>query len=140
MLDNSNIWLRRRPKNVLIVRVQGAQHMYFSDLNTIVPFAGKALGVLGTINTSRQTKIMNSYIVSFFNKYLKGNNAPLLDQTTSNYAEVTIEKDKQMQNVWLGYISTTLQIYSGAVKVNTRQANRIAGAPYSNCPCFLWSK
>lgn len=81
----------KEQKNFLIVRINGAQHMNFSDLNTIVPFAGKALGALGKIDTSRQTKIMNSYIVSFFNKYLKGDNVPLLDQTPLNYAEVTIE-------------------------------------------------
>ena len=25
---------------------------------------------------------------------------------------------------------------NGAVKVNTRQANKMAGAAHSNCPCF----
>lgn len=28
------------------------------------------------------------------------------------------------------------QMYRGAVIVNTRQANRIAGPAHSNCPCF----
>ena len=31
-------------------------------------------------------------------------------------------------------ILTIVQIYVGAVKVNTRQANRIAGAAHSKCP------
>lgn len=31
------------------------------------------------------------------------------------------------------------QIYNGAVKQNTKEKNRIAGAVNSNCPCFLYS-
>ena len=32
------------------------------------------------------------------------------------------------------------QIYSGAVRVKIRQANKIHGAANSNCPCFRYSK
>ena len=81
-----------KQKNFLVVSVNGAQHMNFTDLNTIIPNAGKALGALGTINANRQTEIMNTYIVSFFNKYLKEMPDPLLDNSTSPYHEVTIEK------------------------------------------------
>jgi integrase/recombinase XerD len=66
--------------------------MMLLDLNTIVPNAGKALGALGSIPENRQTKIMNTYIVSFFNKYLKEMKEPLLNASTSQYPEVTIEK------------------------------------------------
>lgn len=79
-------------KNFLTVSIHGAQHMNFTDFNVIIPNIGKALGALGTINANRQTEIMNTYIVSFFNKYLKDMQEPLLDASSSQYSEVTIEK------------------------------------------------
>lgn len=81
-----------KQKNFLIVSINGAQHMNFTDLNTIVPNAGKALGALGTIGANRQAEIMNTYIVSFFNKYLKGMQESILNDSSSQYPEVTIER------------------------------------------------
>ena len=34
------------------------------------------------------------------------------------------------------YIPRMPQMYSGAVSINTNEANKIAGAASSNCPCF----
>lgn len=81
-----------KQKIFLVVSINGTQHMNFTDLNTIIPNAGKVLGALGTINANRQTEIMNTYIVSFFNKYLKEMHEPLLNNSTSKYHEVTIER------------------------------------------------
>lgn len=38
---------------------------------------------------------------------------------------------------WLHAFQMIDQIYSGAVRVKIRQANRMQGAANSNCPCFL---
>lgn len=79
-------------KNFLIVSINGAEHMNFTDLNTIIPNAGKTLGALGSVSVNHQTKIMNTYIVSFFNKYLKKIQEPLLSSSSSQYPKVTIKK------------------------------------------------
>ncbi|MGH4121548.1 MAG: alpha/beta hydrolase family protein [Clostridium sp.] len=79
-------------KNFLVVSINGTEHMNFTDLNTVIPNAGKALGALGSISANRQTEITNTYIVSFFNKYLKEMPEPLLNALASQYPEVTIEK------------------------------------------------
>jgi hypothetical protein len=36
-------------------------------------------------------KIINSYMLAFFDEYLKGERSPLLDGSSPNYPEVTIE-------------------------------------------------
>lgn len=82
----------KNQKNFLVIKINGAQHMNFSDLNTIIPNIGRKIGVLGTISADRQEKIINTYIVSFFNKYLKGEYEPMLNQYASKYPEVKIER------------------------------------------------
>lgn len=82
----------KNQKNFLIVSINGSQHMNFTDLNVILINIGKKLGILGSIRADRQTEIMNNYIVSLFNKYLKGEKEPLLDSDSSPYTEVTIQR------------------------------------------------
>jgi predicted dienelactone hydrolase len=82
----------KNQKNFTTVYLNQSQHMNFTDFNTIIPSFGKAFGILGTIDANRQNEVMNSYIVSFFNKYLKGMHEPTLDAATSQYSEVTIDK------------------------------------------------
>lgn len=78
--------------NFMTVSISGSKHMNFSDINSLIPFVGKLTGFLGTINPERQTLIMNSYILSFFDKYLKNSPAPLFDNPVSPYPEVTLTK------------------------------------------------
>lgn len=78
--------------NFLVLGVNGAQHMNFMDLNTTLPRLGKLTGLLGKINGSRQTLIVNTYLNAFFDKYLKGEQEPLLDASVSEFSEVTILK------------------------------------------------
>lgn len=40
-------------KNFLVVSINGTEHMNFTDLNTVVPNAGKALDTLGSITANR---------------------------------------------------------------------------------------
>lgn len=37
---------------------------------------------------------------------------------------------------YICYNPSIVQIYFGAVNVNTKHANKIAGAAHSNCPCL----
>ncbi len=79
-------------KNYIVVSINGSQHMNFTDLNTIVPYVGKSLGALGSIRPDRQTEIMNTYILAFFDKYLKGEQQSILETSSSLYPEVVIER------------------------------------------------
>lgn len=78
--------------NYFIVNVEGAEHMNFTDYNTAIPKIGKSFGLLGNINTNRQTKITNTYLLAFFNQYLKGYDEPLLSSTKSPFSEVRVSQ------------------------------------------------
>ncbi|AGK96360.1 isoform II [Clostridium pasteurianum] len=77
-------------KNYLIISINGAKHIDFTDYTVTVP-ALKLLSILGTIDGSRQEKIMNDYVLSFFNKHLKGMKQPLIDEMISKYPEVSVQ-------------------------------------------------
>ncbi len=73
-----------------VVKITGAKHMNFSDINSLIPVLGKLTGFLGEIKPQRQTEIMNACIVGFFDSHLKG--IPLnLEQLESVYPEVNVE-------------------------------------------------
>lgn len=55
--------------------------------------------------------------------------------TTKVWANLAIKLGLPISYFHRPYASIC-QMYSGAVSVNTRQTNRIAGAAHSNCPCF----
>ncbi len=48
-------------------------------------------GFFGTIEGTRTVKILRTYVVAFFDQYLKGQDQPLLDGPSLNFPEVTIE-------------------------------------------------
>ncbi|MBP7174609.1 MAG: isoform II [Thermoclostridium sp.] len=77
-------------KNFTVVQINGAEHMNFSDLNSLIPAVGKLSGFLGSIRAQRQVNIMNHYILDFFDKHLKGKASTLLDVPSSIYPEVTV--------------------------------------------------
>lgn len=85
--------------------INGTKHMDFSDI-AILKYAspiGQFLTKLGftgceqekAIDGFRATKIVNAYLINFFDKYLKGQPSPLLDGTSKPYAEI---KTKQWTN------------------------------------------
>jgi hypothetical protein len=78
-------------RNYVVVHIDGAGHMNFSDFNSFFPILGKPTGFLGSINSERQTHIMNSCIVNFFNKHLKGMPTPAIKDLTSIYPEVNVQ-------------------------------------------------
>jgi hypothetical protein len=65
----------------------GAGHSNFTDLPLISPMLAQSLGV-GTIDPARCIRIVNAYTLAFFDGYLKGLAAPLLDGPSSDYPEV----------------------------------------------------
>lgn len=78
-------------KNYLIVTVEGSEHMNFTDLNAVIPRIGKTLGVLGNIDSNKQTRITNTYVLAFFEHYLKGSKKAILEKEHSTFSEVQVE-------------------------------------------------
>ncbi len=72
--------------------VNNAEHNDFTDMTFLLPGV-KRIGsdILGKIDGDKQEDIMNEYILSFFNKYLKGIEEPLIDNMRDKYPEVTME-------------------------------------------------
>jgi hypothetical protein len=50
--------------------------------------------VIGTIDPARAVEIINTYVVAFFNKHLKGEDVPLLDAPSADFPEVTFERHR----------------------------------------------
>lgn len=78
--------------NFIIVQIEGAKHMNFSDFNSLMPVLGRLAGFVGKIGQKRQMEILNSYLLNFFDRYLKDQPAPLLDAPVSKFKEVTVIK------------------------------------------------
>ena len=73
---------------------EGAGHSNFTDLPLISPMLAKVLGI-GTINPYRCIRIVNTYTLAFFDRYLKGQDAPLLKGPSSEYPEVIFASRNQ---------------------------------------------
>jgi pimeloyl-ACP methyl ester carboxylesterase len=51
----------------------------------------KSASALGSVDSARANKIVNAYVLAFFDKYLKGKAAPLLDGPSADYKEVQFQ-------------------------------------------------
>ena len=50
------------------------------------------IGDPGPMNGYRSTKIVNAYVLNFFDKYLKNNPSELLDDNNKKYPEVDLPR------------------------------------------------
>lgn len=73
-----------RQTNYIDVTINGAKHLDFTDFTVLLPSL-KYLGALGSTGGYLQEIILKDYVTSFFDKYLKGMNAPLLDESIPKY-------------------------------------------------------
>jgi predicted dienelactone hydrolase len=84
------------PGGAYLVSIAGAKHFNFTDL----PFRQAplmrplfmAVGIEGSIDPGRALQIANAYLVAFFDQYLKGSPAELLQGPSSAYPEVSFDK------------------------------------------------
>lgn len=79
-----------RQTNYIELTVNGARHLDFTDFTILLPSL-KYLGALGATGGDYQEEILRNYVTSFFDKYLKGANEPLLEEGLHKYPEVTVE-------------------------------------------------
>jgi dienelactone hydrolase len=71
-----------------IVLIKKSKHENFSDF----PFMGFLMNKIssGDIASDRCAHIINTYVLAFFAKHLKGERVPLLDGLSSDYSEVVL--------------------------------------------------
>lgn len=70
--------------------IEGTRHYDFSDLPLLSPLS-PWFGLKGPIDGQRVLRIINDYVVAYFDKYLLGIESPLLDGPSSEYPEVEFE-------------------------------------------------
>ncbi len=73
------------------VSIEGSEHFNYSDFSIMSPLY-KMTGLLGPIEGYRMLEITEAYVLAFFDKYLKGQAAPLLDAPADEYPEVEFRK------------------------------------------------
>ncbi|MBN1549208.1 dienelactone hydrolase family protein [Candidatus Babeliales bacterium] len=83
--------------------VKNAGHLDFSDMALsksaaplvhLIAMTNSSLLRLGSINGEKVTEIVNAYLLSFFNKYLKKETSALLDSQDGHYAEIETRNKK----------------------------------------------
>jgi hypothetical protein len=72
------------------VTVRGTTHFDFTDLFLYSPVL-KFTKAFGPISGYRMVKIVNDYVLAFFDKHLKGEMSPLLDGPSADYPEVEFQ-------------------------------------------------
>jgi predicted dienelactone hydrolase len=73
-----------------LVQILGMFHLNFTDIPYWSPIFSW-LGITGPIDGQRGQDIVNAYSLAFFDRYLKGSQAELLNGSTSPYHEVIFE-------------------------------------------------
>ena len=71
------------------VNVKGSTHFNYSDFSMISPIF-KRIGFLGPIDATRMERIMNDYLVMFFDTHVKGTHDQPLDKLTAKYPEASL--------------------------------------------------
>jgi predicted dienelactone hydrolase len=80
--------LYKEAKNdAYMIRIKGARHGNFSDWSLVGGYL-KIMGMTGPIKGKRCLEIQARYVCSFFDRYLKEEEAPLLDGPSEEYPEV----------------------------------------------------
>jgi len=75
--------------NFGVVSINGTKHFDFSDLPLLSPIAPQ-LGLKGPLNGKRVTKIVDSYLLDFFEMTLNNKPSSLLDGAFDDFSEVKV--------------------------------------------------
>ncbi|MGH9958034.1 MAG: alpha/beta hydrolase family protein, partial [Pyrinomonadaceae bacterium] len=79
----NRLFFERAKNDAYYVVVKGTKHFNYSDFSLFSPDYRK-VGILGAIEGERMERIMNDYLLAFFDKYLRGKDAPLLKGPPAN--------------------------------------------------------
>lgn len=69
------------------IYIENSSHLNFTDAQFFSPIF-KLFGATGNIDPQRANTIVNSYILDFFNKYLKNENGSLITEPNNSFPEV----------------------------------------------------
>jgi dienelactone hydrolase len=69
----------------------GFGHMDFTDFTLYPGISSSDPYLLGTVEGLRAAHVINTYLLAFFDQYLKGDSSPLLNGPSSEYPEVEFE-------------------------------------------------
>jgi predicted dienelactone hydrolase len=72
------------------LKLAGVLHADFGDYPLLTPLSG-LLPERGTLNGERTVKVVDDYILAFFERYLKNQPSPLLNGSSPDYPEVHVE-------------------------------------------------
>ena len=85
-----NAFLPKIPKSVGVTAIIGTRHYDFTDLPLLSPLAPQ-LGLKGPINGKLVVKILNDYLVAYFNQELKGIPSPIPFGPSPDYPDLRWE-------------------------------------------------
>jgi pimeloyl-ACP methyl ester carboxylesterase len=74
------------------VHIKGTAHNNYSDLPMMSPMVMRMAQQAGPIAPAKAYEIINAVTVAWFDKYLKGRPAPLLDNLSATYPEAEVLK------------------------------------------------
>jgi predicted dienelactone hydrolase len=72
-----------------VISIDGTRHYDFTDLPMLSPIAPQ-LGLKGAINGKQMVRIMNAYLLAFFDQTLRGGVSNLFESPSSEFPEVKI--------------------------------------------------
>jgi pimeloyl-ACP methyl ester carboxylesterase len=87
---NNRLFNQFRPHiadNKGVIEILGTKHYDFSDLPLLSPIAAQ-LGLKGPLNGAKVTRIVNSYLLDFFETTLNNRSSELFDGPFNDYPEV----------------------------------------------------
>jgi predicted dienelactone hydrolase len=97
--NNANLFalINNSKNDTQLYSIAGTIHNDFTIVNVISPIL-KYLKMSGSLDSKKSMDIQQDYVLSFFDKYLKGENHDLLNQKNSPYSEVMniLSKGKQL--------------------------------------------
>jgi predicted dienelactone hydrolase len=77
-----------------VVRVQGSEHLSFTDdvltLHRLQHFGRFGSEIIGTIDGQRMVQLINDYVLAFFDESLLGHREPILHGPTDGYPEAIV--------------------------------------------------
>ncbi len=88
-LPINDVLFHTSKSSIYMVQINDATHGNFCDLSAYKEYLSeKFKSMLGSIDGRKFLKIQDDYVLQFFNKHLKGMQAPLLDGPSTKYPGV----------------------------------------------------
>jgi hypothetical protein len=88
-VDYSRLAANLRARGGIRVTIAGMAHMNFTDFPLRSPL--RRLSGSGTIDARRAQKIIHTYVIEFFSRYLVSGRPPALDSPMPQFPEVRVQ-------------------------------------------------